>query len=169
VALKDLLKRVKLKDLNPAKYNPNEMDITERRLLKQSLEHYGYIENIVVNKDYTIIDGHHRVEELIEAGTLEEDVVVLDLSKDEEKALNLALRRIKGKADPELELKIIEDLTLKGFDVELAGFTSESLQELAVGLDFGEIPDPEDHEKIPEKKPKTITCPHCGEDFDINS
>lgn len=132
--LKDKLQRVKLKDLNPAPYNPNEMDVTERRLLKQSLKHYGYIENIVVNKDLTIIDGHHRVEELIEDGTLEEDVVVLDLSKDEEKALNLALRRIKGKADPELELKIIEDLSLKGFDVELAGFDDIKLQELSTEI-----------------------------------
>lgn len=132
--LKDKLQRVKLADLNPAKYNPNEMDVTERRLLKQSLKHYGYIENIVVNKDLTIIDGHHRVEELLDSGVEEEDVVILDLSKDEEKALNLALRRIKGKADPVLELKIIEDLSLKGFDVELAGFDDVKLQELSTEI-----------------------------------
>jgi ParB-like chromosome segregation protein Spo0J len=158
--LKDKLQRVKLADLNPAKYNPNEMDVTERRLLKQSLKHYGYIENIVVNKDLTIIDGHHRVEELLDSGVEEEDVVILDLSKDEEKALNLALRRIKGKADPVLELKIIEDLSLKGFDVELAGFDDVKLQELQ-----DEVPDfkptsPEDQPRLDKLEP--IICPECG-------
>ncbi len=177
--LKDKLQRVKLADLNPAKYNPNEMDVTERRLLKQSLKHYGYIENIVVNKDLTIIDGHHRVEELLDSGVEDEDVVILDLSKDEEKALNLALRRIKGKADPVLELKIIEDLSLKGFDVELAGFDNVELKEVDGKLSYSNdnIPDnnPYVDEEIPESEPEfdesiadtveMIKCPECGHEF----
>lgn len=130
LALKNKMQRVKLKELNPPKYNPNEMSESKRKLLKQSLEHYGYIENIVVNKDLTIIDGHHRVDELLNSGIEEEDVVVLDLSKDEEKALNLALRRIKGEADPKLELELVEELSLEGFDLELAGFDELELKTL---------------------------------------
>ncbi len=158
--LKDKLQRVKLKDLNPAKYNPNEMDVSKRRLLKQSLEHYGYIENIVVNKDLTIIDGHHRVEELIGQDVEEEDVVILDLSKDEEKALNLALRRIKGEADPKLELELIEGLSLKGFDLELAGFDDVELEGLKQVYDLPES-EPEFDETIADDI-ETLKCPKCG-------
>ena len=151
--LKDKIRRVKLADLNPAKYNPNEMDVSKRRLLKQSLQHYGYIENIIANQDLTIIDGHHRVEELLDQGIREEDVVILDLTKDEEKALNLALRRIKGTADPTLELQLVEELTLEGFDLELAGFDLEDLQELSLA---GEQKQAEEDDFDPETVTETI-------------
>lgn len=161
--LKDKLQRVKLKDLNPAPYNPNYMEPTERRLLKQSQKEYGHIQNIVVNdrpwtkeKDLTIVDGHHRVDDLIEEGIEEEDVVIVQLDEDREKALNLALRRIKGKADPILELKIIEDLSLKGFDVELAGFDDIKLQELST-----ETKKEKKEVKEDDFNPETVEKPLC--------
>ena len=163
MALKDKMQRVKLKNLNPAPYNPNEMDVTKRRLLKQSLEHYGYIENIVANKDLTIIDGHHRVEELISNGVDEEDIVILDLSKDEEKALNLALRRIKGEADPQLELELVEELSLEGFDLELAGFDDVELESLKQIYDLPED-EPEFDESIADDV-QMVKCPECGHEF----
>ena len=53
-----------------------------------------------------------------------------------------------------------------GFDPDLTGFTDEELAGLFAQPDFA--PGTEDEQgKLDKLAPKMVTCPHCGEDFDV--
>lgn len=131
MTLKDRMKTVKLTDLNPAPYNPNYMDKTQTKQLSQSIDTWGYLDPIIVNKrNMVVVGGHQRLTKLLKKGIIEEDVVLVDLDTNNEKALNLALNKIKGQFDETKLQTLIEDLELEGFDVELTGFQNSELESL---------------------------------------
>ena len=128
-----------IKDLKPAEYNPRKALTpadAEYQKIKRSIETFGYIDPIIINKDGTIIGGHQRYSVLSELGYTELDVVVLDLSKEDEKALNVALNKISGEWD-ELKLKdLLVELDLGDYDISLTGFDDKELEELVELTEF---------------------------------
>ena len=122
-----------LSELKPAEYNPRvalKPEDAEYQKIKRSIERWGYIDPIIINSDGTIIGGHQRYAVLSELGYKDIDVVCLDLSKDDEKALNIALNKISGDWD-EVKLKdLLVELDLGDFDIELTGFTAKELDDL---------------------------------------
>lgn len=129
----------KLKDLKPAEYNPRKAltsDDAEYQKIKRSIEQFGYVDPIIVNKDGTIIGGHQRHTVLTEMGYTEVEVVVVDLGKEDEKALNIALNKITGEWD-ELKLKdLLVELDLGDYDISLTGFDTNELEELIELTEF---------------------------------
>lgn len=125
--------RRKLADLKAAEYNPRKAltpDDAEYQKIKRSIEEFGYVDPIIINEDGTIIGGHQRTTVLMDLGYEEVDVVVVDLDKQREKALNIALNKITGEWD-ELKLKdLLLDLDLGDFDISLTGFEQDDLTEL---------------------------------------
>ncbi len=131
MTLKDRMKTVQLKDLNPAPYNPNYMDKTQTKQLSNSIDTWGYLLPIIVNqRNMVVVGGHQRLTKLLQNGILEEDIVLVDLDLTNEKALNLALNKIKGQFDETKLETLIEDLQIEGFDVELTGFQNTELESL---------------------------------------
>ncbi|HOK97497.1 MAG TPA: hypothetical protein PLR14_01855, partial [Candidatus Paceibacterota bacterium] len=65
-------------------------------------------------------------------GIDEVDVIVLDLEKSKEKALNLALNKIEGEWDYKLLKDFIVDLEIE--DIELTGFEKEDFESLDIDL-----------------------------------
>lgn len=128
-----------IKDLKPAEYNPRKAlkpEDSDYQKIKRSIETFGYIDPIIINKDGTIIGGHQRHTVLSDLGYTEVDVVVLDLSKEDEKALNVALNKISGEWD-ELKLKdLLVELDLGDYDISLTGFDSQELEELIELTEF---------------------------------
>lgn len=128
-----------IKDLKPAKYNPRKAltpDDAEYQKIKRSIETFGYVDPIIINKDGTIIGGHQRYSVLSELGYTELDVVVLDLNKEDEKALNIALNKISGEWD-ELKLKdLLVELDLGDYDISVTGFNNQDLEDLIELTDF---------------------------------
>lgn len=114
-----------LEDLSPAKYNPRQISEDEFGKLKKGLAEFGMVEPIVANQDGTVIGGHQRLRAAIELGWTEAPVIRVDLPKQKEKALNLALNRLKGEWDygkltnllTEFEDDVDFDIELTGFDV----------------------------------------------------
>lgn len=113
--------RRKIVDLNPAQYNPREMNEKEAADLRQSLESFDLVDPIVVNLNNSIIGGHQRITLLKEKGVVEVDVRVPDrlLTQDEEIELNLRLNKNRGRFNFD-ELANMDDELLKkvGFDEE---------------------------------------------------
>jgi len=92
----------KLSELKPAPYNPRKIDKETLEKLKQSIQNFGYVEPLVWNKRTGhVVGGNQRLRVLKELGMDEVDVVIVDLSLEEEKALNLALNKIEGSWDLE--------------------------------------------------------------------
>lgn len=128
-----------LSELHPAKYNPR-IALTpkdeEYQRIKRSIEQYGYVNPIIVNTDGTIIGGHQRYHILLDLGYDIAQVVIVDLDKNSEKALNIALNKITGEWDEEKLYDLLQDLDLNGYDFSLTGFTHSELEELQVKLDI---------------------------------
>lgn len=121
------IEKRRIEDLKPADYNPRKQlkpGDAEYEKIKNSLIHFGYVDPIIINTDGTIIGGHQRATVMKDLGTEEAECVVVDLSKEDEKALNVALNKISGEWDMEKlgvlldELHTVGVMELTGFDVE---------------------------------------------------
>lgn len=123
----------KLTELNPAEYNPRKNltpEDKEWQDIVNSIEHFGYVDPIIINDDGTIIGGHQRYKVLLALGYEEAECSVVKLSKEDEKALNIALNKISGEWD-ELKLKdLLLELELGDYDISLTGFDNDDLQDL---------------------------------------
>lgn len=82
---------LKLAKIKPAEYNPRTISDEELEGLKHSLLTFGQVENLIVNKDGTLISGHQRYKAMEALGWEEATVVQLDIDKQTEKKLNLEM------------------------------------------------------------------------------
>ena len=134
-----ILEKRKISELSPAEYNPRKRltpEDEEYQKIKSSIEHFGYVDPIIINSDGTIIGGHQRANVLSDLGYEEIDVVVVDLNKDDEKALNIALNKITGEWD-EIKLKeVLLELSLGDYDFTVTGFNQEELDDLVQLTEF---------------------------------
>lgn len=152
--------RVKLSQLSTAEYNPRKRlrpGEPEYEQLKRSIETFGYVDPIIANKDGTIIGGHQRYYILIDLGYDEVDIVQLDISKEKEKALNLAMNKISGEWDDEKLKDLLKDLDLGGFDIEITGFTHNEFNDLIEALEIPETVEDDDFD--PEEEYEAIETP----------
>lgn len=108
------LETIKLSELNPAEYNPRTITKEEFEGLKKSLETFGQQENLIVNKDMTVISGHQRLEAMKALGWTEAVCNMVDLDKHQEKKLNVIMNStaISGKYDDLKLSEILEELKL---------------------------------------------------------
>lgn len=137
----------RLADLKPADYNPRkklEPGDPEYEKIARSIEEFGYCDPIIINKDGTIIGGHQRASVLKSLGYTEADCIVVDLGKQDEKALNIALNKIGGQWDMSLLRDALQDLTLSPVDVNATGYSDDELSVI-----LGDVMLEKQHEESP--------------------
>ncbi|OPX88615.1 MAG: DNA adenine methyltransferase YhdJ [Pelotomaculum sp. PtaB.Bin104] len=125
-----VIQKIAAGKLKPASYNPRkdlQPNDPEYQKIERSIKEFGYVDPIIVNKDMTIIGGHQRYKVLVALGYKELDCVVVDLPKDREKALNVALNKISGEWDEALLVELLGEL---GDLTELTGFDAKEIGEL---------------------------------------
>lgn len=132
------IQTINIDELIPAVYNPRK-DLSasdpEYQKIRTSITTFGYVDPIIVNRDYTIIGGHQRIKVLRDLGYTEVDCVVVDLDKEHEKSLNIALNKISGEWDIELLKTLMAELDVLGWDMELTGFDLDEVEKLLAGFD----------------------------------
>ena len=131
------LRTIPIADLRPAEYNPRvELQPGDKDYedIKRSIQRFGFADPIVVNADMTIIGGHQRLNVAKDLGYTEVPCAVVDLSKAEERALNVALNKMGGRFDNTKLANLLKDLSLGGFDTTLTGYTNKEKDELINGL-----------------------------------
>ena len=135
--------KVNINELISPEYNPRQITDDEMEKLKNSINEFGYIDPIIVNRvNNHIVGGNQRYEALKSLGYTDVDVIFIDEPDlNREKALNIALNKISGEWDFVKLADIIDDLELNDFDISLTGFDEPELE------DFG-IEDPTDHESV---------------------
>lgn len=150
--------RRKLSDIRPADYNPRK-DLKpgdpEYKNIVWSLRKFGYVDPIIINKDGTIIGGHQRAKVLQSIGETEVDVIVLDLNKADEKALNIALNKIGGQWDMPKLREALNDISLSKIDVNTTGFSDDELQ-IILGDDLLQQAEKEPEEENPINRMKFV-------------
>ena len=130
-----------IKDLTPATYNPRQISTKQYKDLKASIEKFSLVDPIIINKDLTVIGGHQRLKVCKELKHVEIDCVVLDLSKEEERELNIRLNKSGGEFDM--------DILANEFDVE--NLVDWGFKHVELGLNI---------DKIDENYTRKIKTPH---------
>ena len=126
-------KKLKIDLLIPADYNPRKKlkpGDAEFEKIKNSINEFGYVDPVIVNKDLTVIGGHQRISVLKTLGYEEIDCVVIEVDKIKEKALNIALNKITGEWNKELLADLIKDLQSLDYDTAFTGFEPPEIDAL---------------------------------------
>jgi len=154
-----LLQKYKISELIPAPWNPRQISPEALKGLTASIDRFGLVEPIVLNKRTGhVVGGHQRLKVLQDRGETETDCVVVDLPETEEKALNVALNNphIAGEFTPELQM-VLEEIRMElpdEFDalrldlITIEGFTDAP--------EMHWINQQENPEGIPDKKQMTF-------------
>lgn len=129
------IKEIEIGLLKEAEYNPRVMSEQEIERLKNSILKFGVCEPLVVNKDFTIIGGHQRLKALKELGHEKAPCVILDLSKEDEKILNIALNKIVGSWNDEKLIKLVNEISDNEEKTKLAGFGEDEVRILKAQFD----------------------------------
>ncbi|HEL2372856.1 TPA: DNA modification methylase [Streptococcus suis] len=127
------IREIRLSELHPASYNPRKKlkkGDKEYEKIKQSLLKFGYVDPIIVNKDLTVIGGHQRLTVLKDLDYETAKCVIVDLSKEDEKALNIALNKITGQWDDQLLADLLLDLQESDFNLDLTGFEPPEIDDI---------------------------------------
>ncbi len=127
------IQKIKIDKLIPATYNPRKdlkPNDPEYIKIKNSIENFGFVSPLIINKDMTVIGGHQRLKVLKELGFTELECIVVDLDKTNEKALNIALNKIQGDWDEEKLEELLQELKLQNFDTNLTGFDFDEVDEM---------------------------------------
>ncbi|HET6426491.1 MAG TPA: ParB N-terminal domain-containing protein [Planctomycetaceae bacterium] len=144
-----------LTDLKPAPYNPRVslkpgMPAYER--LARSLAEFDLVQPIVWNRTTGhIVGGHQRLEILKSRGVTSVECVVVELSPEREKALNIALNNenLAGDWDTEKLQDLLAELqSLPDFDVTLTGFSESDLRELLMAPVEASVEEPDEIEPL---------------------
>ncbi len=143
---------VSIDTITPSDYNPQMISDADMKKLEKSIEREGILENLVVNKDGTIISGHKRYACAKKLGVESVPVRWVDCPKSKEKALNVAMNKIRG----EFDMAILPDLILS-LDHEMQEITGFSEEEIGKMLDVVKI-DSVVEDEVPETKkdPQTV-------------
>lgn len=150
------IKELPLKELKPAAYNPRKKlkkGDKEYEKIKQSLLKFGYVDPIIVNEDLTVIGGHQRLTVLKDLDYETAKCVIVKLSKEDEKALNIALNKITGQWDYALLADLLLDLQESDFNLELTGFEPPEIDNILSNVHDKELSEDEFDVEEELKKP----------------
>ena len=90
-------------ELKPATYNPRQISTKDYNSLKESINKFGLVDPIIINQNgNVVVGGHQRLKICKELKHIEIDCVVLDLSKEEERELNIRLNKNTGQFDMDI-------------------------------------------------------------------
>ena len=144
------LETLKLTDVLPYENNPRKNDDAVNAVA-ESIKQCSYIAPIIVDEGHVIIAGHTRYKALKALGTVEVPCLICDGLTEEQKKKYRYLDNKTAEFASWDQRKLSAELS----DVDFCGY------------DFGQpvtaIPD----EEAGDTGRKTMTCPCCGEVFDV--
>lgn len=138
------VERIPIDDIKPAPYNPRVIDEKTLEKLTASIKRFGYVEPIIVNKQTShVVGGNQRLKVMQNLGVIEVNAITVDLTLQEEKALNLALNKISGSWDFDALAGIFRELEDAEFDTSFTGFEDFEVEAMLstddeFEFDFGE-------------------------------
>ena len=144
-------------------------DERNKQLINKSLKEYGAGRSVLLDKEGVIIAGNGTYEQAKELGI---PVKVIETDGSEliaVKRTDLATEDVKRKG-----LAIMDNSTTDSSKFDVAklknDFSVPELQDMGVpAFEASDIDADKFFEDVEEKekKPKTVKCPHCGEEFEL--
>ncbi len=147
-----------LKDIIPYERNPRKNDAAVDDVA-ESIRQVGYKQHIIVDENNVILAGHTRWKALQKLGWKEAEVQrELNMTEQQKRKYRLLDNKVGEKSTWDYELLDweLEDLDFEGYDFEFdIGSSDFNFEDM-----FTDTPEK-------EKKKKTVVCPHCGEEFEL--
>lgn len=151
---------VDINSLIPYEKNTRKHTDYDVEKIAKSIEKYGMNDPVGVWNNI-IVEGHGRIEACKKLGIKEVPIIRLDHLTDKQRREYGILHNKTAELSmwdyARLDEEVAElDFSDFDFDVNFTDTEEINIDDLFV----------EDNNK--EKKPKMVTCPHCGEEFDLN-
>ena len=151
-------------DLHVYENNPRDNEEAVK-YVANSIREFGFKVPIIIDTNNVIVAGHTRLLAAQELGFETVPCIVADdLDEDQVKAFRLADNKVSEASSwnwTKLEQEL-DDLGIADFDMSDFGF---ALNNEEYDLDVSDDDFVSDT-PLPDKKPKMITCPHCGKEFE---
>lgn len=164
-----------IEDLKPYENNPRHNGAAVE-YVKNSIQKFGFKVPIIVDSANVIVAGHTRLLAAQELGLEKVPCIVADdLNEDQIRAFRLADNKVSelsswdwDKLEEELSAMEISDIDMSDFSFDMPDFDSDTSEGSGLA-DFFEVAPgaSESGGTSAQKKTKTITCPHCGEVFEL--
>lgn len=156
---------VNIDELNPNPLNSKLHPAEQIDQIASSIEQFGNCDPLGVwtndAGELVIVEGHGRYAALRKLGITEVPIIRLDhLTDEQRRAYGLVHNKLTMNSDFDFELLQNELDMVSGIDMEDFGFVNVEMPD--IDDLFVENEEPEE-----EEKPKTITCPHCGEVIEL--
>lgn len=138
------LKLIGIDELIPYANNARTHSKNQINKLRSSLREFGFINPILIDKDYNILAGHGRVMAAREEGIKEVPCVLVEhLTEAQKKAYILADNRLAMDAgwDDELLALELENLKELDFDMDFTGFDAAEIDELFSNIHDKDVQD----------------------------
>ena len=173
-------KKKKISELKPYEGNARINDATVEKLV-ESIERYGYVVPIVVDKDNVVVTGHARLKAVKELGWKEVECLTSDLSDEKNKEFRTLDNKIQDISNWNDEYLVVE---LRALDYLASEFGTKV--NTALTSSFGLNDDPVTESDIQETVNKfdsifgervekaqnkivNINCEHCGSKFGVEA
>ena len=138
---------VPVRDLKPAPYNPRRIDPAAMAGLEKSIERFGLVQDIVVNRrTMHVVGGHQRLKAIKAKKAKVVPVTWVNLDDTEERALNIALNNaaIAGQFTDKLQA-ILDEMAAANpdlfEDLRLGALRTDEIAR-SFGSDPDEVPPP---------------------------
>ena len=140
--------------LKPSNYNPRTISEKDLKALVKNMNKYGTLEILVANqRTGNIISGHQRLKAAILLGMKKLPVIWIDVSKRDEKMINLAMNKISGEWDAPMLKDILEEIDNGEGDMDMTGFDDVEIEMLMTESYQDEI----EEDEVPEPPENPIT------------
>lgn len=165
---------VKVSELHEAKWNYKKDDDTDKiDKLAENMKRNGQVENLMVRKirkGYEVINGNHRLKALRKNKT--EKAIVYNFGKmkiKDAKRIAIETNETKFERDDIKFGQLLEEISVEHSLEDLAAtlpFSQDQIKQIidSANVNFDEFFE-ETEISTKTKKPKIITCPHCGKEF----
>jgi len=180
ISIVDRIEMVEISKLNPYENNARLNDNAVPSVMN-SIEQFGFKVPIVVTSGYEIVCGHTRVKAAKRLGMDRVPCVFAnDLTEAQIKAFRLADNKVSELAMWDME-KLDKELSDIGSDIKMDDFGFLEFQKESIQSLFEEKPEEEngkeeqnqqgqseyqeEGERSENQSKRSITCPHCGEEF----
>lgn len=147
-------------ELVPYENNPRHNDDAVE-YVANSIEQFGFKVPIIIDKDNVIVAGHTRLKAAKKLGMEYVPCILADdLSDEQVRAFRLADNKVGELAGWDFTKRDEELAKILDIDMSMFSFKEDE-------FDINELFEKTETQEKEHKK-KTITCPHCGETFEVD-
>lgn len=153
---------IKVADITPNEWNPNEMSEEEFSMLLDNISRVGFVDPLLVTKDedygtYKVVDGEHRYRAALLTGMDKVPAVVVELSEEDQRLQTVRMNQIKGEWNPDKFNKLVNDM-MKNQEL--------TIEDAAYELGFA---NPNDFHLLRDLLRESIPSTKAKKEFDIKA